>query len=121
GMARGHLARRHEARSAMAAGDIGSTPWVEQARMLRRAVVCPYMVVYRTEADLRAFDLSLDPSERDAGSLFSYRPDLTNYMEFGFARVCTPRAWLSTWSALSSNADVLVNAPRVTVPSLVVN
>jgi hypothetical protein len=79
------------------------------------------MMVYRTEADLRAFDLSLDPSERDAGSLFSYRPDLTNYMEFGFARVTTPRAWLSTWSGLSSNAAVEVNGPRVTVPSLVVS
>ena len=79
------------------------------------------MVVFRTEADLRALDLSLDPSERDAGSLFSYRPDLTNYMEFGFARVTTPRAWLSTWSGLSSQAAVELNGPRVTVPSLVVN
>jgi hypothetical protein len=79
------------------------------------------MIVFRTEADLRALDLSLDPSERDAGTLFSYRPDLTNYMEFGFARVTTPRAWLSTWSGLSSRAAVELNGPRVTVPSLVVN
>ncbi len=78
------------------------------------------MIVYRTEADLRMFDLSLDPSERDAGSLFSYRPDLSNYMEFGFGRVQTPRAWLSTWSGLSSNADVVKNAPKITVPSLVI-
>ena len=93
----------------------------EQSPALRRAVGCPYMIVYRTEADLRAMDLSLDPSERNAGTLFSYRPDLSNYMEFGFARVCSPRAWLSTWSATSSNADVVRNAPRVTVPSLVIN
>jgi hypothetical protein len=79
------------------------------------------MVIFRTEADLRAFDLSLDPSTRDAGSLFSYRPDLTNYMEIGFARVCTPRAWLSTWSGFSSNAAVEVNGPHVTIPSLVVS
>jgi len=77
--------------------------------------------VFRTEADLRSFDLSLDPSTRDAGSLFSYRPDLTNYMELGFARVSTPRAWLSTWSGLASNAAVEVNGPHVTVPSLVVS
>ena len=111
-LARAHLRQRDEARRASKAGDTGMST-------VRRAVWGGYMVVYRTEADLRAFDLSLDPSERDAGSLFSYRPDLTNYMEFGFGRVCTPRAWLSTWSGLSSNADVVKNAAMVTIPSLV--
>ncbi len=52
---------------------------------------------------------------------FRTGPDLTNYMEFGFGRVQTPRAWLSTWSALSSNADVVCNAAHITVPSLVVS
>lgn len=111
-LARAHLQQRDEARRGTKAGDTGMNT-------LRRAVCGCYMVVYRTEADLRAFDLSLDPSERDAGSLFSHRPDLTNYMEFGFGRVCTPRAWLSTWSALSSNADVVKSAAMVTIPSLV--
>ena len=118
-IARGHLRRRAEAREATRTADFAARPWAERARALRAAVVHPHLVVFRTEADLRAFDLGLDPSERDAGSLFSYRPDLTNYMEFGFARVSTPRAWLSTWSGLSSHAAVEVNAPRVTVPSLV--
>jgi hypothetical protein len=120
GIARGLLKRRGAARMAIGAGDFATLPWTAQAPALRGAVVCPYMIVYRTEADLRAFDLSLDPSERDAGSLFSYRPDLTNYMEFGFARVQTPRAWLSTWSGLSSNADVVTNAAKISVPSLVI-
>jgi pimeloyl-ACP methyl ester carboxylesterase len=119
-IARAHLKRRHDGRRAIGSGDFGARRWAEQARTLREAVACPYMVVYRTEADLRAFDLSLDPSEREAGSLFSYRPDLTNYMEFGFARVQTPRAWLSTWSGLSSNADVVKNAATITIPSLVI-
>jgi len=118
--AREWLQRRSVARRAIASADFASLSWPVQAHALRGAVVCPYMVIYRTEADLRAFDLSLDPSERDAGSLFSYRPDLTNYMEFGFARVQTPRAWLSTWSGLSSNADVVQNAAKITVPSLVI-
>jgi pimeloyl-ACP methyl ester carboxylesterase len=119
--ARDTLVQRTEARAAIATEGFRHRPWAEQARALRGAVVCPYMIVYRTEADLRAFDLSLDPSERDAGSLFSYRPDLTNYMEFGFARVQTPRAWLSTWSALSSNADVVQNAAKITVPAMVIS
>ena len=119
-MARDKLEIRNQARAAMMKAELSKLPWSEQASLLRRAVVCPYMIVYRTEADLRMFDLALDPSERDAGSLFSYRPDLTNYMEFGFSRVQTPRAWLSTWSGLSSNADAVKNAAQITVPSLVV-
>ena len=119
-IAHGHLARRNEARQAMGDAAFGKRPWAEQAGALRRGVVCPYMIVYRTEADLRALDTSLDSSDRDVGTLFSYRPDLTNYMEFGFGRVSTPRAWLSTWSSLSSNANVLRNGARVKVPSLVV-
>jgi len=119
-IARSHLRRRHDSRAAIAAPEFADRRWAEQSNTLRAAVVCPYMVIYRTEADLRAFDLSLDPSERNAGSLFSYRPDLTNYMEFGFGRVQTPRAWLSTWSGISSNADVVRNAAKITMPSLVV-
>jgi hypothetical protein len=93
----------------------------QRTRTFRRAVVHPPMIVHRTEADLRALDLSLDPSDRDAGTLFSYRPDLTNYMELGFARVTTPRAWLSTWSGLSSNASLERNGRGIEVPSLVIS
>lgn len=118
-VARERLSQRSAARRELTIEGFAARPWAQQARTLRAAVAHPHMVVFRTEADLRAFDLSLDPSERDAGSLFSYRPDLTNYMEFGFARTTTPRAWLSTWSGLSSNAAVEVNGAHVTVPSLV--
>jgi hypothetical protein len=114
------IERRNEARMSMVLPEFGKRPWKERANIQRHAVVCPYMVIYRTEADLRMFDTSLDPSERDAGSLFSYRPDLTNYMEFGFGRVQTPRAWLSTWSGISSNADAVKNAAQIRVPSMVI-
>lgn len=120
-IARQHLSQRQDARKSIFADDFQKRPWDRQAKALRQSVVCPYMIVYRTEADLRALDTSLDPSDRDAGTLFSYRPDLTNYMEFGFARVSTPRAWLSTWSGHSSNANVLKNAPKIRVPALVVS
>jgi dienelactone hydrolase len=42
-------------------------------------------------------------------------------MEFGFARISTPRAWLSTWSGISSNANVLTNAPKIRIPALIVS
>jgi hypothetical protein len=87
----------------------------------RRAALAPrVLTVYRTDADLRYMDLSLDPNQRPYGSLFGHRPDLTNYGLVGFARLSTPDAWLSTWSGLSTNADFLRCAPGVTAPSLLV-
>jgi pimeloyl-ACP methyl ester carboxylesterase len=92
----------------------------QQALVQRRAVLGRYLVIYRTEADPALCDLSLDPSDRDIGSLVSLRPDLDNYAEWGFGRYLTPRAWLSTWSATASHAEVLHNIGKVTVPTVVV-
>jgi pimeloyl-ACP methyl ester carboxylesterase len=81
----------------------------------------PVMVIHRTMANLHYTDRRQDPSERSYGSLLSERPDLMNHKLLGFARVCTPRAWLSTWSSLSSNADMLKTLPSITSPTLMVN
>jgi hypothetical protein len=78
------------------------------------------MVIYRTQANPSYLDLTIDPSEREVGSIFSPRPDLYNYDPFGLAHVVTPAAWLSTWSGLFSRANLLRNLPAVTVPTLVV-
>ncbi len=87
----------------------------------RRKAHEPVMVVYRTMANPAFVDQSIDPSQRDYGSLLSERPDLMNYAALGLARTCTPRAWLSTWSGLSSNADLVNNVSRITVPTLLVH
>ena len=84
----------------------------------RRSLAPRIITVFRTDADPRTVDLSLDPSERPYGSLFGKRPDLINYGLTGFGRLTTPEAWLSTWSGLSSNADFVRCAPGVTVPTL---
>jgi hypothetical protein len=85
----------------------------------RRISLAPrVLTVYRTDADLRSMDLAIDPNDRPYGSLFGRRPDLTNYGLVGFGRFTTPEAWLSTWSAASTNADFLRCAPGVTAPSL---
>lgn len=85
----------------------------------RRRMLAPRLLtVYRTDADLRSGDLSLDPNERRHGSLFGRRPDLTNYGLTGFGRLSTPDAWLSTWSINHTRADFLRCAPDVTVPTL---
>jgi hypothetical protein len=84
----------------------------------RRALAPRLVTVYRTDADLRNVDLSLDANERPYGSLFGRRPDLTNYGLVGFGRLSTAEAWMSTWSANTTNADFLRCAPGVTVPTL---
>jgi pimeloyl-ACP methyl ester carboxylesterase len=88
---------------------------------LRRKHLDPVMVVYRTMANLHYADRRLDPSDRSYGSLLSDRPDLMNMKLLGFARVVTPRAWLSTWSGRSSNADMLRHVPQIPQPTLVVS
>lgn len=76
--------------------------------------------VARTDADLRNWDLSLDPTERLVGSLWGTDPFKTNMNGVGFGRVCTPESWLSTWSGLSSRASVLRCAPAITQPVFVI-
>lgn len=87
----------------------------------RREAIAPRIItVFRTDADPRTVDLSLDPNERPYGSVFGRRPDLTDYGLTGFGRLSTPEAWLSTWSGLSSNADFVRCAQGVRIPTLFV-
>jgi len=96
-------------------------PFERRIFLSRRGLVGRYMEIHRTEANLTYTDPSLSPSSRDYGSLWSPRPDLFNYLEAGFGKYQTPRAWLSTWSGLSSQAAVLSCLPKMTIPTLVVN
>jgi hypothetical protein len=84
----------------------------------RRALAPRIITTYRTDADPRYADLSLEPNDRAYGSLFGRRPDLTNYGLVGFGRLTTPDAWLSTWSAFSSNADFARCAQGIRVPTV---
>ena len=93
----------------------------DQHRILRREARQPIMTIYRTMANLHYVDRHLDPSPREYGSLLSDRPDLMNQQIMGFGRLCSPEAWLSTWSGLSSNANLLATLPEIEVPTLVVN
>jgi hypothetical protein len=86
----------------------------------RRALAGRFVTVHRTDADPRTVDLSLDPSERDYGSVIGRRPDVTNYGPVGFARLTTPHAWLSTWSGISTRAALRLTLPDVVLPTLLV-
>jgi pimeloyl-ACP methyl ester carboxylesterase len=112
--ARADVARRREARrrAGTDANDVASR---------RSAVTVPMMIVYRTNADPRFTDLALDPSERGYGDLWGFRPDLFNWGPIGFGRVVSADAWLSTWSGLSSRAEIVRTGAAVDVPALVVS
>lgn len=118
---------RELARDAAAAEALHADPafaalaFDEQQRILRHEAFEPVMVIYRTMANLHYVDRHLDSSSRDYGSLLSDRPDLMNMALMGFGRLCTPRAWLSTWSGLSSKADLMQTLPSIDEPTLVVS
>lgn len=121
-IARALLEPSRRARKAMKGGPaFAALPFAERQRIERLAHARRVMVVYRTMANLDYVDRRLDPSPREYGSLLSERPDLMNDSMPGFARTVTPRAWLSTWSALSTNADLVKNLAGVRVPVLMVH
>jgi hypothetical protein len=80
----------------------------------------PILTVWRTDADLRCWDTSLDPSDRLVGSLWGADPAVSNLGSVGFGRIVTPESWLSTWSGLSSNASLEKCAQSVVQPTLLI-
>lgn len=112
------IARRQSARQRVKAAAANGGQAAPEDRRL--AGHTPIFNVWRTDGDLRCFDLSLDASDRKFGSLWGADPYASNYGAVGFARQCTPESWLSTWSALSSNASLAKTAPSITQPVLVV-
>ncbi|MES2415246.1 MAG: alpha/beta hydrolase [Pseudomonadota bacterium] len=76
--------------------------------------------VWRTDADLRAFDLTMDASDRRWGTVWGADPAASNLGAVGFGRVCTAESWLSTWSGLASNASFDKCGAAITQPALMV-
>lgn len=122
-LARSLIADQKRNRQRMQDPGFADLPLEERSRITRRAVVGSYMVVHRTEADPAFLDLSLHAwkSTRKPGSILGPRPEETNYAPGGFGRVVTPRAWLSTWSGLSTRAKLLESVESIHVPLFVVN
>ncbi len=120
-IARAAIAEQQDARTRMRSPAYNDLPDDEQSRITRQRWLGRYMVIYRTLANPAYLDPSIDPSKRPLGSIFSPGdPIIGNYAALGLARVMTPRAWLSTWSGLSSQADLPDTIAHVRIPTLVV-
>lgn len=109
-VARSVIARRRDARARWK--DTGS------AADRRASIATRFLAIYRTDADPRFTDLSLDPSSRGYGSIWGTRPDWINYGAVGFSRVMSPEGWLSSWSGLSARAEIARTGSAMTLPCL---
>ncbi|WP_246174195.1 alpha/beta hydrolase family protein [Paraburkholderia hayleyella] len=94
--------------------------WVlQRLRLLRATPQGPQdqtFLVYRTHADPRFLDLTLDANDRAAGSIWG-DPRTVNYAANAMGRFNTLRSWLSQWSSRSL-ADGPDNLARTQVPVL---
>ncbi len=91
--------------------------WVvrELERLRKRGIRDRAFIVHRTVADPRLIDLTIDPSDREPGSIYG-DPKLANEATGPMGRYTSLCAWLSTWSPRHSHADARENLPRVSVP-----
>jgi hypothetical protein len=115
--ARAQILVERQARAALVPG----LPPYDLLQLSRRAIPHRLMLIHRTVANPAYLDLSIDPNDREVGSIFGIlagRPEFGNYFEINVARVLSPRSWLSTWSGFSSRADFLALAPSLRVPVL---
>ncbi|MBT2322312.1 alpha/beta hydrolase [Variovorax paradoxus] len=92
---------------------------LERLRLLRSTPGAPRdqtFIVYRTHADPRCLDLSIDANDRAAGSVWGDARQV-NYSANAMGRTTSLTAFLSQWSS-RSQADGPTNLARTTVPKL---
>ena len=77
-------------------------------------------IIHRTMADPRFLDLSLDPNDREPGTIWG-DPKKINYAANNIGRFTTLRSFLSQWSVRLSRADGPKCLSNTTIPVLNVN
>lgn len=74
--------------------------------------------VHGTTADPRFMDVTLDPSDREPGTMWGPTAE-ANMMPASLGHASSLRSWLSQWSVDDSNADGPASLARTSVPTLV--
>jgi len=74
--------------------------------------------VHGTTADPRFMDVTLDPSDREPGTMWGPAAE-ANMMPASLGHASSLRSWLSQWSVDDSNADGPASLARTSVPTLV--
>ena len=120
GIARDMIASQRRFRALVEADGFAALPAEQRVFLQRRAMHGQFLQIHRTDANPAQMDLSLNPSSRSLGGINCVRPDLWNYTENGFARILSPKAWLSQWSGLSSRSSIADNLPAVPQPTIVI-
>lgn len=113
-------------RAAQAARLARIEAWVDARLRLLRSQTAPgcardeTFIIYRTHADPRCLDLSLEPNDRQLGSVWgngAHGARAVNYAASQMGRITSLTAFLSQWSS-RSRADGPANLARTSVPVL---
>lgn len=98
------------------------TAWVRQTlaelEADGRGVQDMPFTVHGTCADLRFMDQTIEPSDREPGTLWG-DPWAANFLPASLGHNTSLRSWLSQWSYDDSNADGPYHLGRVSTPTLV--
>jgi pimeloyl-ACP methyl ester carboxylesterase len=98
------------------------TDWAktELARLNAASVPDRIFPLFRTWADLRFIDPSIEQTDRPSPGCYAGPPHLANRSPFGIGRTSTLRAWLSMWSLETSKCQGPPQLAKLNVPALVV-
>jgi len=98
------------------------TDWAKAELARLNAVGIPDRIfpLFRTWADLRFIDPTIEPTDRPCPSCYAGHPKFANRGPFGIGRANTLRAWLSMWSLEASKCQGPPQLAKLTVPALVV-
>jgi len=98
------------------------TDWVyaELDRLQEHGMVDRAFNMYRTWADLRLMDGTIDPSDRKVGICYAGNPEKSNFGPRGIGLNNTLRTWLSMWSLKSSPCRGAPHLAKITLPTLVI-